>query len=73
MAGKINRIIARGVSGIYKDKNIEVHIGNSSNDTKVFINGKEVSPEARIQSIYLAIRVGKLTTLTIEKFKGESK
>ena len=73
MAGKINRIIARGVTGIYKDKNIEIDIGNTAAETKVFVNGKFIPPEALIQSIHIAIRVGKLTTVTIEKFKGEPK
>ena len=67
MAGKINRIIARGVTGIYKDKSIEVHIGKTDVDTKIFVNGK---PLELVQSVHISMRVGKLTTMTIEKLKG---
>ncbi len=70
MAGKINRITATGVKGIYKDKEIEVHIGSTSNDTFVFVNGKELPPSAMIQSIHISIVTGKPTRMTIEKFKG---
>ena len=71
MAGKINRITARGVTGIYADKVIEVHIGKSWVDTKIFVDGKELGPQALVQSIHIAIRVGKPTRMTIEKFKEE--
>ena len=70
MAGKINRITATGVKGIYKDKVIEVHIGATGNTTRVFVDGKELPPEAMIQSIHISIRCGKPKVMIIEKFKG---
>ena len=69
MAGKINRISAKVIKGIYKDKEIEIEIGKSSDDTKVWLDGKLLPPDALIQSIHIAMRVGKMTTVTIEKFK----
>ncbi len=71
MAGKINRITATGVKGIYKDKTIEVHIGDSWGNTNVFIDGKQIKAEdGLIQSIHISIRCGKPTVMTIEKLKG---
>ncbi len=66
VAGKINRITARGVKGIYKDKLIEVHIGKSHVDTHIFVDGKELE---LVQSIHISMRVDKQTTITIEKLK----
>ena len=68
MAGKINRITAKGVKGIYKDKSIEVQIGKSSDDTQIFIDGTKLE---LVQSIHISMRVGKPTTMTIGKFKEE--
>lgn len=39
---KINRIIAKGVSGIYKEKDIEIEIKENSEDCKIKVNGEEI-------------------------------
>ncbi len=69
MPGKINRIIARGVKGIYKDKDIEIGIGMDHRTTFLKVNGKE-EPIELIQSIHISMRVNQITTITIEKLKG---
>ena len=68
MAGKTNRITAKGVKGIYKGKLIEVHIGKSSDDTQLFVDGKKLE---LVQSIHISARLGKLTVMTIEMLKGD--
>ncbi len=67
MAGEINRVIAKGVSGIYKDKDIEIGIGTDSADTYLKVNGKKVE---LVQCIHISMRLGKMTTVIIEKLKG---
>ncbi len=68
MVEKFNRITAKGVKGIYKDQSIEVRIGKTYVDTQIFIDGKKID---LVQSIHISMRVGKVTTITIEKFKGQ--
>ncbi len=63
-----NRITARCVAGIYKDKDMEIEIGNTIEDTKVKVNGKPI----QAQNIWIKIRSGHRTTVTIDKFKGEN-
>ena len=62
---KKNLIIAKGVRGIYKDKDIEVEIGESSEKCRIKVNGKEVED---IFGVHIHMRVGKLTKIIIEKY-----
>ena len=68
MVNKINRITAKGVKGIYKDGFFEVHVGSNSEDTKIFINGKQLKS---VQSIHISMKLDKPTVMTIEKLKEE--
>ena len=63
---RMNRIIARGVSGMYKDKDIKVEIGETAEKSSVKVNGKDVSG---IFGVHIHIRIGKPTTLVLEKYK----
>ena len=67
---KMNRITAKGVSGIYKDEDIEVEIGESSEKCAVKVNGQYVK---NILGIHIHMRAGKLTTLVLEKCRGDYK
>lgn len=63
---KKNIIIAKGVKGIYKDKEIEIKIGNHSDNSDIKVNGKKVRG---IFGVHIHIRVDKETTLILEKYK----
>ena len=65
---KMNRIIAKGVSGIYKDKYIEVKIGENSENCVIKINGKKVKG---IFGVHIHLRAGKQTTIVLEKYVME--
>lgn len=67
---KVNRIIARSVTGIFKDKNIEVKIGKTAHESSIKVNGKELKD---VFGVHLHIRVGKPTTLVVEKYVGDLK
>ncbi len=62
---KINRIIAKPATGIFKDKEIEVDFGNNSDDTIVKVNGKLLK---NVQFVGIKCRKGEQTKLVIEKF-----
>ncbi len=61
---KINRIIARPATGIYKDKLIEVEFGRDFSDTFVKVDGEILK---NVQFVGVKCRVGQFTTLVIEK------
>ena len=65
---KTNIIIAKGVSGIYKDKEIEVEIGENSQTTFIKVNGKKINS---IFGVHIHMRTGEQTTLVLEKYKGD--
>ena len=69
---KMNRIIAKGVSGIYKDKDIEIQIGERSKDCHIFVEGKEI---LSCFGIHIHMRSNEPTKVIIEKYalglKGE--
>lgn len=65
---KKNLIIAKGVSGIYKE--IEIKIGNRSEDCSIKVNGEEVN---LIFGVHIHMRAGQVTTLVLEKYKGDLK
>ena len=67
---KKNLIIAKGVSGIYKDKEIEVKIGENAHTSTIKVNGKKINS---IFGVHIHIRLGKPTTLVLEKYKGDFK
>ncbi len=67
---KKNLIIATGVTGIYKDQDIEIEIGKHSNECHVKVNGKEVND---IFGVHIHLRAGELTTIVLEKFAGKGK
>lgn len=62
---KKNIIRATGVSGIYKDKDIEIKIGKNSEDSQVLVNGKEIGKS--IFGIHIHMRAGQKTTVILEK------
>jgi len=64
---KVNRITAKCVKGIYKDKEVEIQIGNTHKDTIVKINGKQIP---LIQSIHIKMKFNCQTVITIEKLKN---
>jgi hypothetical protein len=61
MRKKINRIIAKPATGIYRDKQVE--IVTEGGFTHVFVNGKELK---NIQYVGFKHRVGELPTIVIE-------
>ena len=61
---KKNIIRAMGVSGIYRDKEIEIHIGASSDKTIIKVNGKPVD---LIFGAHIHMRTGEMTTVVLEK------
>lgn len=61
---KINRIIGSPARGKFKDKQIEVQFGESSEDTHVKVNGKELK---MVQFVGVKCRAGELTKIVIEK------
>ena len=61
---RTNRIFAKGVSGIYKDKDIEVRIGSNYSNTELLVNGKKVE---HIQGIWIKMVVDKPTKIMIER------
>lgn len=65
---KKNLIRAYVQTGKYKDQEVEVKIGKTSNESEILVNRK---PLNNVFGIHLHIRAGKLTTLIIEKFPGE--
>ena len=61
---KKNTVLARPITGIYKDKLIEVQIGKSGCESKVFVDGKNVSEKCL--GIYIKIKPGELTRIFLE-------
>ena len=61
---KINRIISKPATGIFKDKDIEVEFGKDSSNTYVRINGKILN---NVQFVGVKCRAGELPKLVIEK------
>lgn len=61
----MNRITARGVKGIYRDKNIEIEIGEHSEDCKILVNGKEVQG---IFGVHIHMRAGRRTEIIMERY-----
>lgn len=60
--------MAKPATGIYKDQQIEVEFGKSSEDTCVKVNGEIMEG---VQFVGVKCRVGEMTKLTIEKVKLE--
>ena len=63
---KMNRINAIVKKGIYKDGEIEIEIGKTSDDSKVKINGKTLT---NVIGAHIHIRVGDVTKLCLELHK----
>lgn len=63
---KKNLIRAHVLTGKYKDKDVELEIGEDSSKSKIMIDGKDIG--SSVFGIHLHIRVGQLTTLIIEKY-----
>lgn len=61
-----NRVRATGITGIYKGKEIEVHIGKTGYESKVFINGKKVTS---CSGVWIKLVAGETTKmfLTFDK------
>jgi len=64
---KKNTVLARPVKGIYKDKLIEIQIGETGCKSKILINGKDVSE--RCLGVYIKIKPGELTRVFLEFMK----
>ena len=63
-----NRILATGVTGIYKDQGIEIVIGNNGHDTIIKANGKEIK---NVLGCWIKMIPDKPTTVTLELLKRE--
>lgn len=63
---KKNTVIATGVTGIYKDKQIEVRIGETGTDTEILINNKKVN---NCIDICIKIKPDDLTKIHMEFVK----
>jgi hypothetical protein len=63
-----NYIRAIIVSGNYKDKNLEIQIGKTGDETKIFINKKQIT---NCLGACIQIKPNKPTTLVFELFKGD--
>lgn len=61
---RMNRIIAKGISGIFKDSEIEIQIGKDSFSSKILVYGKEIKG---IYGAHIHIRAGKPTQIVLEK------
>ena len=64
-----NIVTATGLTGIYKDKNIVVHIGETGRKSKVFVNGIQLK---NVQGVWIKILIDEPTKLTME-LKGPDK
>lgn len=61
---------AKGITGIYSDKSIEIEIGQTAKDCKVKINGKKLS---NVHSAHIHMRAGEFTKLNLILFKEKNK
>ncbi len=64
---KKNTVLARPITGIYKDKWIEIQIGNTGETSKVLVDGKDVSDKCL--GAYIKIKPGELTRVFLEFIK----
>jgi len=64
---KINRINAIVRKGIYKDKEIEIDIGQTGHTSSVKINGKQLN---NVLGAHIHIRAGEITKVCLELFKN---
>lgn len=63
---KKNIITAVGLTGIYKDKEIEVEIGKDGSSSKIKINGKELT---NVIGVHIHLWPDKPTKLVLEIYK----
>ena len=61
---RTNRIFAEGISGIYKDKDIEVKIGTSWNNSFLLVDGKKIK---HVQEIWIKMAIDKPTKIMIKR------
>ena len=64
---KKNTVLARPVTGIYKDKLIEIQIGETGETSKILIDGKDVSNKCL--GAYIKIKPGELTRVFLTFIK----
>jgi hypothetical protein len=67
---KHNTVRATGITGIYKDAEIEIDIGQHSHDTQIRINGKKVQ---NCTGVWIKMRSGEPTRLFLEFVKHGGK
>ena len=63
--GKYNRVHATGITGIFKDKQIEILIGDSGGDTVIKVNGKKID---NCVGAWIKILPDRPTKLTLDLF-----
>lgn len=66
---KKNIVKAKCISGIYADKDIEVHIAPNSKDCKVIVGKIEIS--SKVLSVHIHMRAGKMTEMNLILVKSE--
>jgi len=64
---KTNVITCKGVKGIFKNHNIKLKIGNSAEDSILYVSGVKV----KYTGIWIKILPTKPTTVTIEMLKRD--
>jgi len=68
MYNNFNRVLCKGVNGIYKDKQLEIKIGKTHADSSVKVNGTTVK---NVTACYIKIVPHKITTVTLEIDKDQ--
>ena len=58
-----NRVRAIGVTGIFKNQDIEIDIGATGHDTKIKVNGKEIH---NVAGCWIKMLPDKITTVTLD-------
>lgn len=63
---KLNRINAKVIRGNFKNNEMEIEIGETGDNSKVKVNGKELK---NVLGVHIHIRAGETTKLCLELTK----
>ncbi len=64
-----NIVRAKCISGIYKDKDLEIQIGQTGADCKILIGNKDIS--SKVFSAHIHLEAGEITKVNLMLVKEE--